>query len=440
MSFWNGLKSAFGFSSTEEEDYEEYDSSVPTYAVERHENETDASLHVKDEKSAPAPGDLPGDIFDAVIELFNSTMPEFVSSSLNTEAQRKYIYDHISASLRARIEAAVSGEAAALESAGLDDDEERRQLIDTLSDAKDEASSLREEMRKLRSSADRQKRALTDRITDLDRRLNEVKAEKERILTSRKPQRGDDSAKIAQQDETIARLNEQITSLNSRIEQLDADVEKERTLKEQLELKATMTDTMINDLRAQASQAKEELSKAEAELAIAAEIQDKLERFEQIKERKDAKINELSEKIKQLTSALESAPAAPTADSDEIARLRDENASLSHTIETNLYNQANAEMKLRNEIKQLRAELDDTLAKLQAAQSAPALIETTPAAQPPRRRRGRPRKSREALDGNIDSTDWLDESESTGKFAPDFGYHEPPRTIVPENDAQLSLF
>lgn len=439
MSFWNGLKNAFGFSSTEEEDYEEYDSSVPTYAVERPENTPDNSVQSVTEDAATPAEDLPGDIFDAVIELFNSTMPEFVSTALNTQAQRKYIYDHISASLRARIEAAVSGQSDVNVSA-VQVDAERRQLIDTLSDAKDEASSLREEMRKLRSSADRQKRALTDRITDLDRRLNEVKAEKERILTSRKPRGGADTAKIAEKDETITKLNEQVASLNARIEQLDADIAKERTLKEQLEIKATMTDTMINDLRAQASQAKEELAKAESELAIAAEIQEKLELFEQIKERKDAKITELSEKIKQLTSALEKGPASSAADSDEIARLRDENASLSHTIETNLYNQANAEMKLRNEIKQLRAELEDTQTKLLTAQSAPSLIEGTPAPQPSRRRRGRPRKSREALDGNIDSTDWLDESESSGKFAPDFGYHEPPRTIVPENDAQLSLF
>ncbi|MDE6582178.1 MAG: hypothetical protein K2K47_06615 [Duncaniella sp.] len=454
MSFWNGIKQAFGFSPGEEEDADEYDSSVPTYAVERHEEETAPASHPDVADSAPAgthadvsenTDDLPGDIFDAVIELFNSTMPEFVSQSLNTEAQRKYIYDHISASLRARIAAAVSGETP--ESQSAEDDAERQQLMDTLSDAKDEACSLREEMRKLRSDAARQKRALTDRIADLDRRLNEVKAEKERIITSRKPRVPANSPDMAEKDETISRLNSEVASLTARIGELDAEITKQRTLNEQLELKASMSDTMINNLQAETSRAREELSKAETELAVAAQIQEKLELFEQVKERKDAKITELAEKVKQLTEQIENTPAPVTAPDtsaaeDEILRLRDENASLSHTIETNLYNQANSEMKLRSEIKQLRAELEATAEKLRQAESAPKLIDEPAAASAPapRKRRGRPRKSRESVDGNIDSTDWLDLPESPRKFDPDFGYHEPQRPVVPENDAQLSLF
>lgn len=439
MSFWNGLKQAFGFSSTEEEDVDEYDSSVPTYAVERPQEETapaaEAETHAAAQAAAPAPaaapaGDLPGDIFDAVIELFNSTMPEFVAKSLNTEAQRKYIYDHISASLRARMAAAVAGQIP----------EEPKQEAK----ADDEAAKLREELRKLRSNADRQKRALTDRITDLDRRLNEAKAEKERILTARKSRLAADFPELAEKDQTIAGLNEEVAALKTRIEELDAEIANQRTLNEQLELKATMSDQMINSLQAETSRAREELAKAEADLSVAAEIQAKLELFEEVKERKDAKITELAEKVKQLTAQLENTPApAPAPDTkaaeEEILRLRDENASLSHTIETNLYNQANSEMKLRAEIKQLRSELDKTLEKLQAAESAPRLIDE-PAAPATRKRRGRPRKSREALDGNLDSTDWLDVPESARKFDPDFGYHEPPRTVVPENDAQLSLF
>ena len=99
-------------------------------------------------------------------------------------------------------------------------------------------------------------------------------------------------------------------------------------------------------------------------------------------------------------------------------------------------------MKLRSEIKQLRAELEATAEKLRQAESAPKLIDEPAAASTPapRKRRGRPRKSRESVDGNIDSTDWLDLPESPRKFDPDFGYHEPQRPVVPENDAQLSLF
>ena len=93
MSFWKGVKSAFGFSGSEsEEDVEEYDSSLPTYAAqptpadqETVGNQPDTPSH---EQSTPDPDttikpvdtagneptethandSLPGAIFDALIE------------------------------------------------------------------------------------------------------------------------------------------------------------------------------------------------------------------------------------------------------------------------------------------------------------------------------------------------------------------------------------
>ncbi len=397
----------------------------------------EVSTTVADGEASGQTDSLPGDLFDAVIELVNSTLPDFITVAINTEAQRKYIFDHISDSLRSRI--ATQGNVAR----NLDpkDEAERQMLIATienLSRHKEEAESLREEIKELRSNADMQKRAFTDRITDLDRQIATLHSEKERILRARK-KKGADESDSAEKEAIIADLNSKIEAFTAQVEQLNADVEKERTLKEQLEMKASMTDAMLNNLRAEAARAKEDLAKAQADLNVAAEIQEKLEMFEQVKERKDAKILELSEKIKTLTARLEETPSQP-ADNEEIARLKEQNASLSQTIETNLYNQANSEMKLRGEIKRLRAELDLALEKISATPSVPVLIDE-PAIQPvARKRRGRPRKNRETIDGNIDNTDWLDVPEGSRKFDPDFGYHEPARRVIPANDAQLSLF
>ncbi|MBD5202661.1 MAG: hypothetical protein HDS81_05060 [Bacteroidales bacterium] len=479
MSIWNEIKQLLGFGPTDEEDFDEYDSSVPTYAVERPEEEikpviralpspkaetepvaepvaesepevkaepevkveAETKAEIVSETVETSSDDLPGDIFDAIIELFNSTMPEFVAKSLSSEAQRKYIYDHISDSLRARIASTV-----AVRVSTPADMTEHRQLIDTLHQAREEADALRNEMLSLRTSAEQQKQAFTDRITELDSHLSKLIAEKGQVSTKHSQHQAVDPTEPAEKDAKIEELNSHIESLTSRIKQLDAEVNKARTLNEQLELKATMSDSMINNLQAEASRAREQLAKAESDLAIAAEIQEKLELFEEIKKRKDAKITELTAKVKQLSEQIENMPApAPDvqAAEEEILRLRDENASLSHTIETNLYNQANAEMKLRSEIKQLRAELDRTKERLQEAEAAPRLIDDpapASAAPPQRKRRGRPRKTRDAIDGNLDSTDWLDVPEGSRKFDPDFGYHEPPRTVVPDNDAQLSLF
>lgn len=50
---------------------------------------------------------LPGCIFDAVIRLFNRTMPEFVTRCLDTDSQRQYLYHAIESDVRRQIERVV---------------------------------------------------------------------------------------------------------------------------------------------------------------------------------------------------------------------------------------------------------------------------------------------------------------------------------------------
>lgn len=147
-------------------------------------------------------------------------------------------------------------------------------------------------------------------------------------------------------------------------------------------------------------------------------IQKELDGFEELKARKDAKIAELQES----------------------------NASLRRTIETNLYNQANSEMRLRKQIKELQSKLDSTAT---AVESAPEYARPAdqgleigfddapkaPEKQIQQRRRGRPRKVK--IDSSLDNTEWFSESKHDD---PDFGYHEPPRKPANDNEAQLSLF
>ena len=299
-------------------------------------------------------------------------------------------------------------------------------------------------------SVDRQKRALLDRINDLESQVARQDEEKERFYSHRKPNTSDEElsqakarieeleAAIASNEEalknqvsagdadpeTVSEQERQIAERDSRIAELTAECDKLReeaarqsTLREQLEVKTSMSDNMINDLRNQAAAARRELeTMQEEQLQAVEQIQKELDAFEDLKARKDAKISELQES----------------------------NASLRRTIETNLYNQANSEMRLRKEIKDLQAQLDaaKNAVESDSAVSEPyredesASADSAKAAEKSSvRRRGRPRKVK--IDSSLDNTDWF----SGGKHDdPDFGYHEPPRKPVNDNEAQLSLF
>lgn len=460
MSMMTLLRRAFGFSPDSEEEEEDYDPTVPTYAAGEHrasrpphEQHATAPAEIK---SAPAPDtaaektsgteSLPADLFDAVIAVFNEAQPDFVKKCLDTEAQRKYLIDSIDSRLREQVENAAKTSADQWK-------EEKARLESRIAELEGDDNAiavLRKENRRLQLSVDRQKRALLDRINDLESQVARQDEEKERFYSHRKPNTSDEElsqakarieeleAAIASNEEalknqvsagdadpeTVSEQERQIAERDSRIAQLTAECDKLReeaarqsTLREQLEVKTSMSDNMINDLRNQAAAARRELeTMQEEQLQAVEQIQKEIDAFEDLKARKDAKISEL----------------------------QDSNASLRRTIETNLYNQANSEMRLRKEIKDLQAQLD---AAKNAVESDSAVSEpyredesasadsAKPAEKSSARRRGRPRKVK--IDSSLDNTDWF----SGGKHDdPDFGYHEPPRKPVNDNEAQLSLF
>lgn len=460
MSMMTLLRRAFGFSPDSEEEEEDYDPTVPTYAAGEHrasrpphEQHATAPAEIK---SAPAPDtaaektsgteSLPADLFDAVIAVFNEAQPDFVKKCLDTEAQRKYLIDSIDSRLREQVENAAKTSADQWK-------EEKARLESRIAELEGDDNAiavLRKENRRLQLSVDRQKRALLDRINDLESQVARQDEEKERFYSHRKPNTSDEElsqakarieeleAAIASNEEAlknqvsagdadpeiVSEQERQIAERDSRIAQLTAECDKLReeaarqsTLREQLEVKTSMSDNMINDLRNQAAAARRELeTMQEEQLQAVEQIQKEIDAFEDLKARKDAKISEL----------------------------QDSNASLRRTIETNLYNQANSEMRLRKEIKDLQAQLDaaKNAVESDSAVSEPyredesASADSAKAAEKSSaRRRGRPRKVK--IDSSLDNTDWF----SGGKHDdPDFGYHEPPRKPVNDNEAQLSLF
>lgn len=458
MSMMTLLRRAFGFSPDSEEEEEDYDPTVPTYAAGEHRasrpSHEQHAMAPAEIKSAPVPDiaaektsgteSLPSDLFDAVIAVFNEAQPDFVKKCLDTEAQRKYLIDSIDSRLREQAESAAKTSADQWK-------EEKARLESRIAELEGDDNAiavLRKENRRLQLSVDRQKRALLDRINDLESQVARQDEEKERFYSHRKPNTSDeelsqakarieeleatiasneealknqvsavnaDPETVSEQERQIAERDTRIAELTSECDKLREEAARQSTLREQLEVKTSMSDNMINDLRNQAAAARRELETMQQEQLQAVEqIQKELDAFEDLKARKDAKISELQES----------------------------NASLRRTIETNLYNQANSEMRLRREIKDLQAQLDAAKASAESAIPEPYREDENAssdsarnAEKPATRRRGRPRKVK--IDSSLDNTDWF----SGGKHDdPDFGYHEPPRKPVNDNEAQLSLF
>ncbi len=455
MSFWNGVKRAFGFSQEIEGEEEDYTSALPTYAVttppvpvtppavtpvtaetpepERQEEKGQSDV----EEPRGEDTDLPVDLFDSILEVFNAAQPEFVRKCLSLDSQRAYLIESISEKLRNRLAAGSKVEC----------DETLRRRIRTLEEDAKRNEELRGDNNKLRLSLTRQKRALLDRINDLEAQVVKLNEDKEKFFASK--QNPADAETIARNAERIAELESEVAALNGRIEEkdrsadepdprvaeLEKELERQTALREQLEMKSRMSDEMLTELRNSAASARQDLERVTAEREEATQLlAEQLDGFERVKERLEARVKDLQDQLEAEKSEDKAG---------RIAKLNEENASLRHTIENNLYNQANNEMRLRKEIKTLTARITELeqLASTPVTVAEPVAREESVAESPAPaapRRRGRPRKAR--IDADLDNPEWFSSGATSKKDDPDFGYHEPPRRPSNDNEAQLSLF
>lgn len=478
MAFFNNFKRAFGFGSAVEDgdEFDGIDATVHPLSQYRESSQSDAgrsddsvALSVAEPQETSAeivdPSTIHQMIFDGVVKIFNDSLPGFIKESVDPEAQRRYLYNALDDSIKDYLRRADEDARRRNRSSW---DRERQRLETDNRLLADKIKSLEEkgeDGRKQQLSAERQKRALAERVHDLESRIATLEAEKEQYELENKSLLNklrltalqvDDAAAVASTAED-GELKKQLDEMSEKYAAATADIE-------QLKAKSAIADEMINDLSskaseaisqreqaeqalasmteardaatAQAEQLQEKLSLSSKELASTLEevdeareammaideIQEQLSHFEEIKEAKDKRISELGTENNRLSMIVES--------------LKAETASLKKTIESNLYSQAESESVLRREIEELR--------QAAARPGMPVLEDLPPEPVKPARKKRKPKIS--AIDESIDDTDWLVATPPkpvkpiVNEPAPAFGYQPPVKKQQPENDAQMSLW
>lgn len=489
MAIFQKFKNALGFGG-DNDDYEEGIDATVRPLAERREQVSE-TMHQQVEQP---PGEMPVAtsepdesmrlrIFDRVVEIFNDSLPVFLKSTVDPEAQRRYLYDALDKSMKQYIDdvdAAVQGrqrdswmrERQRLES-------ETRELRERVKQA-DEKNA---DYTKQHLSSDRQLRTLKERVHDLESQIAALEGEKEqfqlenRSLVNRlrvcSVQVADDDMDYATK---LQELTQKYEIAQEMINNLTAEASKAKTeasenaealyetrqelskTKEQLaesvrpvedprvkEYAGTINTLTIsvNELQEQLRlsnaarvQAEEELQNTKVKLAEANEdlqalneLESAVTKFEEIKGAKDAQIKRLATDNNQKSVVIES--------------LKNEIASLKHTIETNLDNQARNENKLNQQIERLKADM----ARYKSIQFEEIPEDVAPAEpQPEPKKKHNKRKAKiSAIDDSIDEADWLVAPADPGKSIvlepdPEFGYQPPVRKPTPTNDDQLSLW
>lgn len=412
MSFFKSIGRAFGFGG----DYDEDE------VIESEYDETSAAESVAEEKQEPVEGlsELPSvpaisdevksRIFDGVVAIFNEALPDFLQKSVDPALQSSRIVESLDSSLNEYLDNVVFDAQRYAEGV----------LKHAAEEAKKEAERLRNEMEKLdqqrvslreqQLSADRRRRALADRVTDLEAQLAAADAEREQFDLEKKSllnkikladiqpgvveemAREIESLKAARaaevpNPEDIEKLKEEVANLQRDLQQH----------KEQVEL----GQTMYNDLQNQLVAEREGRVKAEAEVADAKKIYDSVVEMQEQMGMVEGLIRKRDERIAKLKASNKKLK-------DEISEIREELARNRVLADGGLFDLVDSEEEVKP--------TDEDEAAIAA------------------------------IEEDFECPDWFVSEPAPGEpglraaSEEPFGYTAPVRKPAPDNDAQLSLF
>lgn len=288
MSFFNGLKKAFGFGEDDlDEEVEGIDARVTPYRrrdeAERSQEDAvgasaDASVslsdaardaaqpHAAEPSALEAPAAVSPDvIFEAVVKIFNEALPQFLGESVDEKRQREYLYRALDGSMKSYLEQVAAD---ARRHCGEQFEGERRSLhqeIESLREkARQEENGL-EELKKQQLSAERQKRALSEKVHELEKLTATLQAENEQYMLENKSLLN--KIRLTSVTASVAEgANDEAEALAAKIEELNALVASQKAQNEalQAELEAQKAAAEVRDAELEAQKAAAEAATSEA--------------------------------------------------------------------------------------------------------------------------------------------------------------------------------
>lgn len=306
---------------------------------------------------------LPDGVFDGIITIINGNLPEFVRDCIDIEKERKAVSVAMGPKFRDYV---LNLRRTSLEEARTQWIDERNALTGKLAQSNqraDEAVRKASEIKDRLMSEERQRRAIVERSHDLEARiadleaqheqeqlqnkglLNKIKVMQLQVTDSQKDaeeitrlnklinDQRTRLAKIVDLEAQIAELNAENDSLKRQLDEMQQSAEAQE-ITDEYKSKMEVANALINELRSTAAAKEQEakalseklvvatneitglqddLKAAQEELEIAAEIQEKIEQFEVIKERKDAEIRNLRNQLAQSKDADIAAASANSA-------------------------------------------------------------------------------------------------------------------------------
>lgn len=203
MGFLAKIRSAMGFDSSDDyytEEEEGIDATVTPLRERRNiqsaaivsESSKDQPVNNKPAAAPTEPDDSHEDrpdasaIFTRVVEIFNQSLPDFLKKSVDPVRQRQVLFDALDTQIKEYFEHYERNVERRVQSRFQTDRYKLQEQIDTLRDKAKATEEENSNARNLQLSAERQKRALSERVHDLEKQLATLEAENEQYILENK--------------------------------------------------------------------------------------------------------------------------------------------------------------------------------------------------------------------------------------------------------------
>lgn len=454
MSFFSGIKRALGFGA----DYEENDEDTVVHdGTDDNADEQSIAENASEcqpEVCRPAVDpDVKARIFEGAVAVFNEALPDFLRRSVDPELQRRRLAESLDKGVDEYLDSLVrSAEIYAetrLRSAADSSRRESERLRGEMENLEQQRSALREQQ----LSADRRRRALADRVTDLEAQLAKSDAEREQFELENRSLLN--KLKVADiQPSVVEEMSKEIESLRKQLrEGTTPDAVSAPELQVKLDEALKARDEAVQKLADVQGAADGMIAKARAEAAGAAAACEKAERaFEDCRTQQQMQqqmYNDLQSQLaaeRETVRKLQQEKAEAVKIADSVVELQAQMTQVEEIIRKR--DERIARLKAANkQLKDRIAELEEVAKRAVERDDGLFNLPPEPSDADKKNKQLLDAEVLSAMEDDFECPDWFVSEPAPGETSPllasdsEFGYQEPPKKPKkPENDAQLSLF
>lgn len=346
MSIFKKTMRALGFSGEDDElESQPYTAENITNACTREkehsaDNTTDAPPQPVPSRDAgkkpvdePVEMQLPDTLLEVLVEMLNRSLPDYVVAAIDKDTEKKYLFEQLDEPFK-KFVSDVNEQSR--EWTARQWENKHKSLTREVEETRAKMKELEEQRNTMQSaqlSAERQKRAVTEKVHELEARVATLEAEKEqfelenkslvnKLKVSNVHQEELDSAfaeitklkgelkKQADHTAETEQLRTELQQVRDELAQARQDLEQARNNEQTATTQLTETQQQLAQQQGEVTQLAKQKQMLEAELVeaqnglkVVEEVDAKLKQFEQVKALKDEKIAQLSQEVQTLGTA-----------------------------------------------------------------------------------------------------------------------------------------